>query len=396
MAPAPSVIETPAAARPVSPPAEAAPPVVAPPRGHPRFPLMDSLRAIAALAVLLSHAVFISAGPAGPRAWWCAVFTNGVQGVTVFFVISGFLLYRPFVNAQLNGAPRTPLGVYFRRRLLRIVPAYWLALTLLAIYPGIAGVFTHDWWRYYFLLSGYSNATISQGLLVSWSLGVEVTFYILLPFYAVLVARLTRGFSAGRRLRVELALLAALALGSTLLRLIDYETARTAAIQNSLPAFLYWFALGMGLAVVSAAIQGRRASRGVRLVASRPGACWAAAGAGYIVLCLTQNTHGTYSTAQWVLGYYLLGGAIALMLVLPAVLGSPSEGLPRRVLAWPVLAWLGLISYGLYLWHVPIAVFGFDHHVRSFVPLVICVAAATVVCAAASYYVVERPILRWK
>jgi peptidoglycan/LPS O-acetylase OafA/YrhL len=357
---------------------------------------VDSLRALAALAVVLSHVVFITGGPGGPHAWWSALFTNGVQGVTVFFVISGFLLYRPFVNAQLNGAPRSRLRDYFRRRLLRIVPAYWLALSLLAIYPGLAGVFTHDWWRYYFLLSGYSNATISHGLLVSWSLGIEVSFYLLLPLYAALVGRVTRGFGVDRRLRAELSLLGAIALASTVLRLIDYETARSAAIENSLPAFMYWFALGMGLALLSTVAQQRPDSRTPRLLAARPGACWAAAAAAYALLCLIQNTNGTYSTAQWVLGYYLLGGVIALLLVLPAVLGPEAEGWPLRVLALPALAWLGLISYGLYLWHVPIAVVGFDHGVRSFVPLAIGVGLVTVVCAAASYYVVERPILRWK
>src|SRR5438105_5040851 len=81
---------------------------VAPPVGHPRYPLLDALRAVAALMVLLAHTMLLTAGPQGAHVWWNSFFANGIQGVTVFFVISGFLMYRPFVNAQLNRAPQTP------------------------------------------------------------------------------------------------------------------------------------------------------------------------------------------------------------------------------------------------------------------------------------------------
>ena len=80
------------------------------------------------------------------------------QAPILFFAISGFLLYRPWV-----AAPRPAPRRYARRRALRILPAYWLALTLLAIFPGIVGVFTGDWWRYYLFLQLYSADTAQPG-----------------------------------------------------------------------------------------------------------------------------------------------------------------------------------------------------------------------------------------
>ena len=72
---------------------------------------------------------------------WYGPFTTRLNlGVTIFFLISGFLIYRPFVNSRMNGAPATPLARFLERRFLRIFPAYWLALTLLAIAPGLPDV----------------------------------------------------------------------------------------------------------------------------------------------------------------------------------------------------------------------------------------------------------------
>ncbi len=90
--------------------AESAPPVVAPPPGHPRFPLVDSLRAIAAISVVIVHAGGLTVTPVH------GLVTHAEVGVAVFFAISGFLLYRPFVSARLNGARLSALTSYLRRR----------------------------------------------------------------------------------------------------------------------------------------------------------------------------------------------------------------------------------------------------------------------------------------
>ena len=92
----------------------------------------------------------------------------------------------------------------------------------------------------------------------------------------------------------------------------------------------------------------------------------------------------------------MLGGVFALLLVTPAVLGDDGGGWPRRVMAWPLLSWLGLISYGIYLWHFPLIVFVFTHWFHGFGSLAVIGTGLAVLCAAASYYLVERPMLRFK
>src|SRR4051794_28133520 len=94
-----------------------------------RFPLFDSLRALAAILVLSTHA----AGPAhaaDPGAFVRPFAVRLGAGVAVFFVISGFLLYRPFVHARVAGEKRPGFGSYALGRFLRIYPAYWVALTV--------------------------------------------------------------------------------------------------------------------------------------------------------------------------------------------------------------------------------------------------------------------------
>ncbi len=137
--------------------------------------------------MLLYHVVLIEEGPPGP-----ALLLGLSAGVPVFFVISGFLLYRPFVASRLGVAPQPQLRRYTRRRVLRIFPAYWVALTVLAIYPGLPGVFTDRWWVFYGLVQNYSPSEQFHGLLQAWSLSVEFTFYILL-----IAPRSSRGASRG-------------------------------------------------------------------------------------------------------------------------------------------------------------------------------------------------------
>lgn len=390
---------------------DAAPPVVAPPPGHPRFPLIDSLRAIAAIAVVLVHAGGLTVTPID------GFVSHAEVGVAIFFAISGFLLYRPFVSSRLNGARRSALSGYLRRRILRIVPAYWLALTLLAIWPGVPGVFTGHFWIFYGFGQTYSDKYVLDGIAPAWTLCIEITFYLLLPLYAVGVSALVRRLSRARQVQAELLLLTAIALAALVYRYILRTHGSLTPVLNALPTHLDWFAPGMALAVLSACWQDRPLPRPAELVARRPEISVAFAVAAYTLVSLTE--HGPqliragpnpvllYTGSQDI-ARHLLYAATAIGLLVPAVLGS--GGWIRRLLAWRLLAWLGLISYGIYLWHQTLLVWicqpgpelgcafhGLPGAHRA--PLLALTGMgliAAVVCAAASYYVVERPILRFK
>ena len=394
-----------------APGVDATPDVVAPPPGHPRFPLIDSLRAIAAIAVVLCHAGgLVVASGAG-------FISHAEAGVALFFAISGFLLYRPFVSARLNGAPRSAIVTYLRRRILRIVPAYWLALTVLAIWPGLNGVFTGHFWIFYGFGQIYDNGYALGGIGPAWTLCIEITFYLLLPVYAAAAAGAFGRLPRRRQVWAELTLLAAIGLASLAYRYMLRERTSLSFVLNALPTHLDWFVPGMALAVLSAAWQDSPLPRGAALVARRPVLSVGFALAAYSVVSLAVGGPFPFRLGPHVALLYTgaedverhaLYAAAAIGLLIPAVLGS--GGRIRGVLSWPVLAWLGLISYGIYLWHQPLLIeicqpgpaLGCHFHGapalhRSpLLALTISGLILAVVCAAASYYVVERPILRFK
>lgn len=371
----------------------------------PRFPLVDGLRAVAMLCVVVTHTAALSGfnlvnGTLGP------ITARLDSGVTLFFVISGFLIYRPFVAARVDGRPAPRPGPYVRRRLLRVVPAYWLALTLLAVWPGLPGVHSGDWWIYYGFLQNLRVTTVASGIGPAWSLCVELSFYAALPLYALLVRRRWGSLTETPLVRRELAVLAALSAASMTVRMFAFDDSTpTVPVANTIAGTFVWFAAGMGLAVASVAYAGRAAEvlpLPLRIVARRPGLAWLAA-LGVIVvtsrLDFPRVIADPFTATEW-FAEPLLYGAFALCLALPAVFGAGRRGVPARVLSWRPLAWLGLVSYGVFLWHLPLAteltgVTRSVTHLQYIAYFAVTLAAATA-CAAASYYGVERPLLALK
>jgi peptidoglycan/LPS O-acetylase OafA/YrhL len=366
------------------------PAALAPPPGHPRFPLFDGLRAIAAIAVLLFHAGFNTNAEIGTSGFAPYIARLNV-GVAIFFVISGFLLYRPMLAARKGLGPASPVRSYARRRLLRILPGYWVALTLLAIWPGLSDVFTGHWYWYYGFLQGYGNVEFFGGISAAWTLGCEVVFYAALPLWAKLFAR--------RSWRLELAVLMLLAAASTWWRAEGTLHPRTYLQPTILGTFL-WFALGMGLAIASVELHGRD-----RLIRRSAWLGWPLAVVAFIVLCRGLGLYSGFpfqehdSVAQ-AIAVYLLSGVVAIGLALPAAFEQP--GPIGRALAWKPVAWLGLISYGIYLYHASILSWIYAHlgshlsHTRGFIELVAIGLPVSLLAGAASYYLVERPALRFK
>jgi peptidoglycan/LPS O-acetylase OafA/YrhL len=396
-------------------------PAVAPPPGNPRFPLFDSLRGVAVLAVLIYH-VTILTGAMPRRAFGDVVAVAGGQAPMLFFAISGFLLYRPWVAARHAGRRGPGTGRFLRRRALRILPAYWVVLTLLAIYPGITGVFTDDWWRYYFFLQLYDARTFGQGLPVAWTLCVEVTFYLALPLWALAMQHVRLGSGPRAWARGQLAALALLAAGGAAVQVAAGREAIGDLASHSALGQSTWFALGMAMAVISVTGGTRRGRDVLRAVAARPGACWAVAAAAFAALVVLRHEPGgllgiilaleTQQPYPKLLADLALSSIMLVLILAPVIWDTPAR-VPQRVLSLAPLAWLGVVSYSVYLWHLTIAELlvlrsipqHFEAHGLALaermpngvtpVAIVLTLAASCAV-AAVSYRYVELPFLRRK
>jgi peptidoglycan/LPS O-acetylase OafA/YrhL len=351
------------------------------PAGNPRFPLIDSLRGVAAASVFLYH--FASADPhlRGPVG---KLFGHGNFGVVLFFLISGFLLYRPFVTSRQTGGLAIDVSGFYRRRALRVIPAYWVALTILAIYPGIP-IFHTRWWQLYLFGQVYDPHTTFAGIGPAWSLCTEVSFYILLPLYAYAAVALLARVTAKAALWIELALLAVLALASMGLHQVLHASPTDGNLGFTLPATFYLFAAGMALALISVHYQGTRLPA---LIAKLAPACWGAAILLYVGVALTINSSSLGSVHP----VYAL---IALLILLPATVPSSRRDPITRLLASKRIAWLGLVSYAFYLWHQAV-ITTLAKHVHSEAVLFVAALAITLAIAAASYHLVEAPWLRMK
>jgi peptidoglycan/LPS O-acetylase OafA/YrhL len=383
----------------------ATPDAVAPPPGNPRFPLFDGLRAIAAGAIVVTHVAGLTTFNTSNALGAYTARLN--MGVAFFFVISGFLLYRPFLSARFRGRPTPRIRDYARRRVLRIVPAYWVALTILAATVGLCGVFTGDWWYYYFFLQNQTQGTTLCGIGTAWSLALEASFYVALPFWVVLMGRLQRGRSARTMVRIELVGLLTISVISIIARTWSFAVTGTqTTIDVTLIGNMDWFAYGMVLALASVALAGReRESRVVRVISDHPWLPWLLAGFLWWLdatqLGMSRTLPPIYNDQRW-LAEHLIFPLVGFLLALPAVFGPERRGLPRRVLGNRLLAWFGLVSYGVFLWHQPLMPKIIDAGGDSLIPgmpfvsTLISVTAVSTAIAAASYYIVERPILRFK
>lgn len=366
-----------------------------------RFAAVEGLRALAALAILLFHAG-IAAGLVGRPTGSGPYLQHLDVGVSVFFVLSAFLLYRPFVAARLSGGTAPRAAPYLWRRARRILPAYWVALTVAAygLHYATLGSGGHVA-LYYGLGQIYTASTALGGLVVSWSLCTEASFYAYLPLQAAALRRWGGSFEG--KVRAEYVTCALLYAGSVAFKVLiraDHPLTST-----WLPSYLDTFALGMGLAVATVAAE-QRGSKGrlASLVAEFPGQVWLAAVLAYVVLAnagLPAGLTDPVSNVDYV-GRQCTLGIVAVLLVAPAVLAPHGGGVTGRVLRSAPARWMGRVSYGFFLWQLPVI----DRIEAAFRPrgadslpfhvLVPLSVAATLAVATLSWLLVERPALSLK
>jgi peptidoglycan/LPS O-acetylase OafA/YrhL len=395
--------------------AGAASPALTPPPGNPRFPLNDALRGLGCLAVVLAHSYGHEFGGA-PHV--LDNFTEQLgSAVQMFFALSGFLLFRPYLAAQATGGPALPLREYLVRRALRIIPGYWFALTVLSLFLGpdrMPGTFGSHWWLFYGFGQAYSVTENFDALAVAWTLSVEVTFYLLLPFFVLASRALGARYGWKRGALIVIAPLFVIGPVIHVLNTITtFDHGTTLAIQRvtyGLPGESNFFAIGMLLAVLSVAIEnGERAPRALAWLIDRPRTTWRAAAALWLLAAVAfgfphELFLGLGFRARFI-GTDLVVMALVFLLLVPCVFDRHDTPV-RRLLAWRPVVLCGVVSYGVYLWHFPLLQWMQEraplHEVAGWplaarVPVMFAVATAvSVVVATISYRFVELPYLRMK
>jgi peptidoglycan/LPS O-acetylase OafA/YrhL len=352
-----------------------------------RAAAVDGLRALAALSVVTYHAWLytLPTVTASHRdALGDQILHELRLGLVLFFVLSGFLLYQPWVRAALDGTKDPRLGSYLLRRAARILPAYYLAvagsIALLWSLRGATGVRLpagDGLWTFAVFAQNLSDATVLKLDPPLWTLAVEVSFYLVLPALGWLALRLRHSGRAGQ-LAVPLAFLL---LGLAYNRAIDGGAALWPT--KVLPAMAQYFAIGMIAAVVFHARQ------------AAPRFAYALfAGGALLVLgdawwAADEATRGSHSALL-----HVLRDAPAAVGFACIVAAAACATRPPRILAARPVAWTGKVSYGIYLWHVPLLLFLRAHGALPLSPLgaLIVVAPVAIAVAAASWYAVEQPL----
>ena len=364
----------------------------------PQFPVLDTMRAVGALAVLTTHTSFQTGEYLGNGVWGTLLARLDV-GVAIFFVLSGFLLSRPYIARRALGLAPPAVSTYYEKRVLRIMPVYLTAVVVALLFvPGNAGAGVRGWLASFFLLDPYVGKSLPYGLTHMWSLSVEASFYLVLPGLMFVVGR--RG---PRAPTVALVLLAMPVVSVAWLCLVPRIDAHVAGAPGLwLPAYLSWFAAGIGLAVVHVQHQRGSTSRLVEQVVGlgrQPGVCWSLA-IGVLLVAATPLAGPTLLEAPSVadaVTKHLLYTLVGYLLVLSGVF--PPQGAYRTLMTWRPLRHLGHISYSIFCIHLAVlaGVFewtGIGVFTGQGLRVWVITLGCSLVAAEVLYRLVEMPVLR--
>lgn len=355
---------------------------------------LHGLRGLAALAVVLFHwyqifpassrqiePLFPESSVLNPVSY----FGFGWLGVPLFFVLSGYLLGSKVIDQRLN---RGFITRFWRRRLLRIYPAVWFhLLVLLALAPHVAGLVKPEMWDslgLQFLLwinmPPQMQAPISN---VLWTLPIELTFYLLLPFLGAI----------SHRVHWVVVLVGALfiTLGWRAYWLLSQDLNNYVVLLpylDMLPGTLFTFMVGYSLNFLHPIV-----SPSVRR------ACLILSFTVFIALLQWQlSLNEVYWTGHWILAVWPPCVALTIAAIV-YLIDQPS--MPVRWLGHPIMIWLGNISFGVYLWHYPIMRAMklsvpdlWVSPLLSFVALPVALLLALPI-ATLSYRFIERPLMGW-
>lgn len=337
---------------------------------------LDGVRATAFLIVLLLHvslmALSLGLWKQSDNPFVAAFLAAAFSGVTLFFVLSGFLLFLPYAQALLFQKTWPSARIFYMRRVLRIFPAYFCSLSILVLFSKPELLQPHNWSKLLPFLTftmDFGNSPLLNG--PYWTLAVEFQYYLVLPLIAFAIAVLARLGPPAKRLWIVVGCLLAMTawgLGTrwwgeafvvvphALLNKVLF------VVYGANGKFLEDFAVGMLLAVCYIALH-NSPNKAAHLARMQRAVPWflLVGSVLYAFAAMRNYTQtwnytwpfaaGLFQSAPWTTEWTF---ALSYGCLVLAVLFARPNGLLKRLFAWTPLRWLGLISYSLYIWHEPL------------------------------------------
>ncbi len=356
------------------------------------MPEIDGLRFVAIMAVLLYHAHIlyfanpIPQGVSSPVSWEWLNFAigQGWFGVQVFFVISGFVLALPFAGHFLKGRKPVNLKTYYSRRIVRIGFPYLIALTLGLLFELSKGVSFQECLPHYAAGMVYSNSLFYNGalnplLFVSWTLEIEIQFYLLAPL-------LCKVFTLRSTLLRYLILLLSIYVIYFIVNSLGHKLP-SSLWSRTILGQLQFFLAGLLLGDIYLKFwKDKPSSKGSALIFDAIGI------AAWLFIPFALKINGSHA---WL--------AYLLLLAFTCILRGR---LLKSILSQPLIATIGGMCYSIYLFHGAILyflhynfiipVFGIQKGNWPFnlLPLTALILLTLLGCSVA-YYFIERPSMRW-
>lgn len=394
---------------------------------------LDGVRACACLIVIAYHIDLITRDT---HVWTMstsnqltsAVVLSGFSGVTLFFVLSGFLLFMPYARSLLADRPWPETRLFYLRRALRIMPGYYFSLFVFVMFWQPTYLEPRHWKElvlFLLFLMDSTQSTFRQLNGPFWTLAIEWQFYILLPWIALGIGLIARRVPVPRRIwAASLCMVGLMAWGLWSRAWGEYYIQHPAAA-TPLPQgifnvllfvaygwggkFLEDFAVGMLAGLLFVYFRDPvRAARVVRPLRRLSPVLWFVGLALLLFTSMRNHSQAAHVTWPFANGIFLawdwaieIGFALGYGCCIMAILyGAPRI---KRIFEWAPLRTIGLISYSLYIWHLPLII-AFKEHIaanlRGFPDATIYalywvwVAVIVIPFAAVAYVLIEKPGMR--
>jgi peptidoglycan/LPS O-acetylase OafA/YrhL len=361
----------------------------------PHQPALDGLRGAAVLAVVLYHADVVLGGH--------HVALGGYLGVDAFFVLSGYLITR-LLLAEWSTSATISLATFWSRRARRLLPALFVGLALVIVYAifftspdnlgqirgdGLATLFYVSNWRFVITDQSYFQQFAFQSpLRHMWSLAIEEQWYLIWPILVLGVLRWRRSIRAVFWLSVGLC-------GASVLWMA-FLFSKVA--QGADPSRVYYGTDTRAQSLLVGAALGAAVAGGLKTTTARGAAVagWFGLGIGGMLAIYWMQTP---DSATWIYtgGFLFLSLAVAYLIFASTQPGTGPGNPIRSALSFLPLRGLGLISYGVYVYHWPLfVILNPDRTHLTGNKLVLVRIAATLGLATVSYFLLEKPIRQGK